>query len=85
MITSFDSENLFTRALSDGLTIFCGAGFSVLAKNEDERFLPVGEGLLKELKDFFPDITSYKNLPKACTKILRTNKKAFNSFLKKRF
>ena len=81
----FDAKSLFVNSLTDGLTIFCGAGFSVLAKDENENNLPVGDQLLTELKDQFSSISSYSSLPKACTKIIRSDKAAFYSYLKSRF
>ncbi len=81
----FDSKNLFTKALSEGVTIFCGAGFSVLARDANGSFLPVGNALLEELRDNFTEIKNYKNLAKACTKVIRSDKKAFYDYLEKRF
>lgn len=78
-------ENLFRQALVDGINLFCGAGFSVEAKDKNGNALPVGVGLLDELKDEFSSISSYTKLPRACTKLKQTDKQSFYSYLKNRF
>ena len=78
-------ESLFKQALSNGISLFCSAGFSVEALDKKGHTLPVGATLLDELKAEFPSIQSYKNLPKACTKLLQTDKGSFYSFLNERF
>ena len=78
-------ENLFRQALNNGISLFCGAGFSVEASDNSGNPLPVGVDLLKELKVEFPEISTYKNLPRACTKLLQTDKGSFYTFLEKRF
>jgi len=78
-------ENLFKQALVNGINLFCGAGFSVEASDKKGQALPVGAALLKELQEEFPAIKSYKNLSKACTKLLQTDKGSFYAFLEERF
>ena len=78
-------ENLFEQALTNGISLFCGAGFSVEAMDKNEKPLPLGIGLLDELKEQFPAIQSYTKLPRACTKLIQTDKGSFYSFLKERF
>lgn len=78
-------ENLFKKALREGINIFCGAGFSVEATDRTGSKLPTGEQLLEELKNRFPSIDAYKNLPRACTKLEQTTKKEFYDFLEERF
>ena len=78
-------ENLFRQALTNGINLFCGAGFSVEAMDRSGRTLPVGAALLKELQEEFPAIKPYKNLPRACTKLLQTDKGSFYTFLETRF
>lgn len=78
-------ENLFKDALLHGINLFCGAGFSVEAADCKDSKLPVGVDLLSELKKSFPAIQDYSNLPRACTKITKTDKQSFYSFLEKRF
>lgn len=78
-------ENLFRQALSNGINLFCGAGFSVEAKDKEGKPLPTGNELLEELKYEFPSIHAYSNLSKACTKLIQTDKGSFYSFLRQRF
>lgn len=78
-------ENLFRNALEQGINLFCGAGFSVEASDCMGSKLPVGENLLTELKKEFSIINGYSNLPRACTKITKTDKQSFYSFLNRRF
>lgn len=78
-------EELFKNALRQGINLFCGAGFSVESTDYDDLKLPVGAKLLDELKIKFPSISSYSNLPRACTKLTRSDKQSFYSFLNNRF
>lgn len=81
----FEADNLFDSALKSGITFFCGAGFSVNAYDKLDVSLPVGIGLLNELKAEFQEINNYTNLSRACTKLMRSDKTSFYKFLKKRF
>lgn len=85
MFERFDAEHLFNEALKNGITLFCGAGFSVLAQDSNGEDLPVGSGLLEELKKEFDDINTYNNLPRACTKIIRSDKNRFYHYIEQRF
>lgn len=78
-------EHLFRQALTDGINLFCGAGFSVEAKDKNGNTLPMGAGLLDELKSEFSSLASYTKLPRACTKLKQTDKQSFYAFLKNRF
>lgn len=78
-------EAMFRVALKQGINLFCGAGFSVEASDTDGAKLPVGEELLNELKKNFPAVQNYQKLPFACTKITKTDKQSFYTFLEKRF
>lgn len=46
---NIENEHLFNNALSTGINLFVGAGFSILAKDEDGNRLPLGSELSKEL------------------------------------
>lgn len=81
----FDSEHLFLDAVKDGLTLFCGAGFSVLACDKTGKALPAGNALLEELKEEFNSIKEYNQLSLACTKLKRGEKELFYDFLEERF
>lgn len=63
----FDCEDLFSVAVQEGLSLFCGAGFSVEAEDRNGEKLPIGMQLLGALKKNFSRIESYSSLPKACT------------------
>lgn len=78
-------EELFKSALRQGINLFCGAGFSVESSDHNGLKLPVGAKLLDELKEEFPSISGYSNLPRACTKLIRSDKESFYSFLNNRF
>ncbi len=74
-------EGSFKKALRDGINLFCGAGFSVESEDVDGLKLPVGDGLLKELKDRFPSISNFSKLSRACTKLTQTEKGKFYEYL----
>lgn len=81
----FDCEDLFCQALKDGITLFCGAGFSVLSCDKNDDLLPLGNQLLDELKCRFDYVNNYNNLSRACTKISRNDRASFYRFLEERF
>lgn len=85
MFQRFDSEDLFKNSIKSGITLFCGAGFSIMASSINGEKLPDGAGLLEELKNEFSDISDYNNLSRACTKIVRSDKASFYKYLEKRF
>ena len=78
-------ETTFKNALSEGISLFCGAGFSVESFDSLGNRLPVGDGLLVEMKKVFPEIKKYSSLPRACTKIKNTEKELFYDFLQDQF
>lgn len=80
-----ESENLFRGALRSGINLFLGAGFSLLAKDEDGTALPLGSQLATELAREF-DLTDADalNLPQICTIIERSQKDRLRSYLKRR-
>lgn len=84
-LKEFEYQNLFNAALKNGISLFCGAGFSVEATDTKGLKLPIGNNLLKELKERFASISEYSNLPRACTKLEKSEKSEFYSFLKNRF
>ena len=68
---NIENEHLFNNALSTGINLFVGAGFSILAKDEDGNRLPLGSELSKELAAIFwnssPVILEFPNSSiKAC-------------------
>jgi len=82
----FDHQNLFEEMVCNKMSLFCGAGFSILAKDKDGKELPLGESLLKELQDFFPRCKKQNDLSKAAQVINASpDKEDFMSFLTQRF
>ena len=80
-------EESFKKALGSGINLFCGAGFSVGAKNFNGDYLPLGKSLLEKLKQTFKsiDIGFYTDLTKACTKIEKNDKSSFRKFIEKTY
>lgn len=81
-----EAKNTFDDALISGISLFLGAGFSVLANDGDRRMLPCGDSLLGELKNAFPRIAKQQSLDKASTVLEKsTDKSDFHTWLTKRF
>lgn len=85
MIKHFDSKQRFINQLAEGMNLFTGSGFSVLAKDKDNNNFPTGLKLLDELKTKFPRIGKYPDLAKASTILESTFKEEFYEFLIERF
>ncbi len=79
-------ENNFKSALSGGINLFVGAGFSVLVNNKDGDPLPVGKALAEELVQLF-GLDDLAGLPlgKLCTVLNATRKDELTDFLRNRF
>ena len=75
-------EDTLIKALREGVNLFVGAGFSLLAKSRDGKNLPIGDGLLKEIRANFKDIPDSLDLPKTAMYLEKTNKENFIKFLK---
>ena len=82
---TIDYEGSFKSALRSGINLFCGAGFSVGAKNQNGEELPLGKRLLKNLKEHFKNIgiNIYTDLSMACTKIEKNDKSSFRDYIGK--
>ena len=78
-------EALFRQELKKGISLFCGAGFSVEANDKKGNVFPCGMDLLNEMKSEFPTVSSYTKLSRACTKLIQTDKQSFYEFLVDRF
>lgn len=79
------NEALFQHSLSEGINLFLGAGFSVLAEGADKK-IPVGDGLKEELLDHFKrKKPSSLNLAQLCHIISSTNKDGLINYFKERF
>ena len=70
----FDCKDLFNQALVKGITLFCGAGFSIYSYDKDNEALPLGNTLLDELKKRYNYVKDYSKLSNACTKITKNDK-----------
>lgn len=81
-----EHENTFRKALTDGINLFLGAGFSVLAQDADKKPLPVGEQLAGELVSKFGahDLPGLK-LPEICQVLAARQKDGLRDFLRRRF
>jgi tetratricopeptide (TPR) repeat protein len=81
-----ENEFTFKKALSDGVNLFLGSGFPVLAKSADGRLLPTGRELLIELKEQFPVEYAHKlNLAQLCTILESKAPQEFHNYLHYRF
>ncbi len=80
------NEHNFRKALTEGLNLLLGSGFSVAAKNRDDTPLPTGRELRNELiAEFKMDNVSSLDLPKICTILDRSQRKSFQAYLRRRF
>lgn len=80
-----EHENLFRYAVVNGINLFLGAGFSVLAK-AGEKNLPVGDALKEELLDYFKrNKPSALNLSQLCQIIASTERNNLHNFFYSRF
>ena len=85
MIERFDFKERFIAQMRDGIGLFAGAGFSVLASDKDGNPLPIGSDLLDELKKEFPQIQNFPDLSKASTILEATYREEFYKYLTERF
>lgn len=76
-------QNTLEHALKNGINLFVGAGFSILAKDADNRKLPTGGQLAAELANHFSH--NEIPLPQLSTILESTNKKDFYEYLVRRF
>lgn len=83
------NEALFKHHLLSGINLFTGSGFSLLASGvfkEHPKFMPVGDGLRKELLEFFErDPKSALSLSQLCQILSATKKDDLVKFLRTRF
>lgn len=86
MSIQIEEKNTFDNALRTGISMFLGAGFSVLAKDKQGNNLPCGSELLEELKEKFSRIQSFNDLSKVSTVLDKSMEKdEFKEFLTNRF
>ncbi|MDM5057301.1 SIR2 family protein [Aeromonas rivipollensis] len=82
---NIESQSTFERCLREGINIFTGAGFSLLAKDKKGRTLPVGDEFRKELLIEFPNAPKALQLPQLCTFLLRSKKDDLETYIRSRF
>lgn len=82
-IERFDQRHTLVEAMHSGINLFVGAGFSVHAKDENGKQLPVGKQLLQELHKNLG--RGLNDLSKYCSLMERKNKTALIDYLTKRF
>lgn len=70
-------------ALKTGINIFAGAGFSILAKDKQDRTLPLASNLLAELNNEFGK--NMCDLPRLCTILEKKEQLKFRAYLTERF
>jgi hypothetical protein len=68
MSIEIEFESTFRKIFSEGMNLFLGAGFPVLAKDPESRTIPTGRELSNELKVLF-DLEEFDSLtlPQLCT------------------
>ncbi len=86
MTIQIEHENSFRKIFTEGMNLFLGAGFSVLAKDSMRRLMPVGKDLAGELRSQF-DLEGLDalSLPQICTILEAQNKRDFHEYLRSRF
>src|SRR4051812_31800372 len=77
---TIELKNVLEDAFKTGINLFLGAGFSVLAKNEDGQNLPLGTELAKDLSRYFK--TASLDLPKVTQIIESRQKEQLHEYLR---
>ena len=81
-----ENEHTFKKALEQGINLFTGSGFSVLAQDAEGKTLPPGGEFAKELIDFFEiPHRAELTLGQVCTILNYSHKNELYAYLKKRF
>jgi tetratricopeptide (TPR) repeat protein len=82
----FEREHSFREAVSSGINLFVGSGFSVLAHDTDDNLLPTGEALAEDLRSRFEvDPTRTQDLPRLATIIAASRRSELRDYLTHRF
>lgn len=74
-----EHENTLRAAMTNGINLFVGAGFSTLATGLNGKTLPCGSTLLKELQTKFH--VPYEPLAQCCSYLEKTKSKEYKQFL----
>ena len=79
-----EKQNLLEHFFHNGINLFVGAGFSVLAKDKSGKNLPTGLDLAKELASLFGKPNHF-SLPQLCSILTSTVENQFYEYLTNRF
>jgi hypothetical protein len=80
------NELTLRAGISQGINLFAGAGFSILAKDQHGQNLPVGTSLRDELMQHFKMGSANRlDLSQVCAILEATQLDGFQSYLKERF
>lgn len=80
----FDNQSTFENSLKNGINLFLGAGFSILAKNTNGENLLIGRELADDLKNRFK-ITGDFDLSQIATILESTRRQDFYDYLRIKF
>lgn len=80
-----ENKNTLENALSSGINLFLGSGFSLLAKDAQGNYLPTGDGLKTELSKKFSKPEHYSLAQLSTILEKSTSKQEFIDYLKSRF
>lgn len=79
---NIENPATFTQVLNTGYNLFVGAGFSILAQNADNDYLPLGNQLADKIRLQFPELSNNSlSLSKLCTILSSTHKKQLDDLL----
>ncbi len=85
-MVTLQNENTFKKACADGINLFLGSGFALLAEDSEGRSLPTGGKLFEELvQQFEIGAAEGLSLAQLCTIIESERKQELRSFLTRRF
>ena len=79
-----ENQNSLEHAFHQGINLFIGAGFSILAKDKTGKALPLGNKLADELAEYFGK-PKYYQLPQLCSILTSTVEGPFYDYLTNRF
>ncbi len=81
-----ENRGMLENSFRNGINLFLGSGFSVLAKDAVDHPLPIGTKLAEELITTF-NLDTFKalNLSQLCTVIKSSNEQKLNDYLQRRF
>lgn len=83
---TIENENTFKKACLEGINLFLGSGFSVLAKDSSGATLPLGKSLREELaSNFALDNVEGLSLSQVCMILESDRRDQLYEFLKCRF